>query len=65
VAQPENKANPKTINIAKRPFSFHSSFFYGCLTAPPTPVESTTAEDNNQNNDYKYGFRAHDFSPFS
>jgi hypothetical protein len=32
------------------------------LTAPPAPVQATTAEDQKQNNDYQYGF--HDFSPF-
>jgi len=37
------------------------SFLYG-LTAPSPPVETTAAEDQNQNNDYKYDF--HDVSSF-
>jgi hypothetical protein len=46
-------------------FRFDYWNFYGGLTAPSPPVESTAAEDQNQNNDYKDGFNAHDFSPFS
>jgi hypothetical protein len=37
----------------------HITCLYGRPSAPPTPVESTTAEDQKQNNDNKYGF--HDF----
>jgi hypothetical protein len=47
---------------AKQRSSFLSSCLYGCLTALLAPVQSTTAEDQKQNNDYQYGF--HDFSPF-
>jgi hypothetical protein len=32
-----------------------SWYFLGCLTAAPRPIESTTTEDKNKNNDYKDG----------
>jgi len=53
-----------TIKVLPETTYFLYSCLYGCLTAPPPPVESTTAKDQNQNNDDKYGFHAHDLTPF-